>query len=268
MVPQPSRPAPEAGAAWAQGAAPREPEAEPPVSVPNPRRPVWLAEPGGPWSDQREPAGREPAQADATTGPDRNERSQGGGPDFLRRFAKGAGLPESALANVDPGDIAERLGALMLLTVENVKQLLQARVESKRAARSANQTMLQALDNNPLKFSPTAAEALRILFGPPTRSYLEAGPAFRQSFDDLKAHQVKTFTAMQQALQMLVEDLDPQTIDKQTDGDRGIGAMLGSRKARLWDTYRARWHAKTHRQEGGMVAVFMAYFAECYDRSP
>jgi type VI secretion system protein ImpI len=177
-------------------------------------------------------------------------------------------LQEGALADIDPGDFAERLGALMLLTVESLKQLLSARVEAKRAARSANQTLLQALGNNPLKFSPTAVEALRILFGPPSRSYLEPGPALKQSFDDLKAHQLKTFTAMQQALQMLVEDLDPQTIDKETDGDRGIGAMLGSRKARLWDAYRARWHAKTHRQEGGMVAVFMSYFAECYDRSP
>jgi type VI secretion system protein ImpI len=268
MVPQPSRPVPEADAAWAQGAVPREPEAAPPAAVPNPRRPVWLAEPGGPWSDQGEPAGREPAQPGRAREPERNERPAAGELDFLSRFARGAALPENALANVDPGVFAERLGALMLLTVGNVMQLLKGRVEAKRAARSANQTMLQALDNNPLKFSPSAAEALRILFGPPTRSYLEAAPAFRQSFEDLKAHQIKTFTAMQQALQMLVEDLDPQTIENETDGDRGIGAMLGSRKARLWDAYRARWHAKTHRQEGGMVSVFMSYFAECYDRLP
>ena len=42
--------------------------------------------------------------------------------------------------------------------------------------------------------------------------------------------------------------------------------MIGSRKARLWDAYVARWQAKTRGQDGGLVDVFMQYFAECYDR--
>jgi type VI secretion system protein ImpI len=154
----------------------------------------------------------------------------------------------------------------MRLMVENVRQLLNARIEAKRLARSSSQTMIQALDNNPLKFSPSAEEALRIMFGPPTKSYLDARRAFEQGFDDLKAHQIQTYSAMQQALRMLLDDLDPEAIDKDTETDRGIAAMIGSRKARLWDAYMARWQAKTRRQEGGIGDVFMQYFAECYDR--
>ena len=71
---------------------------------------------------------------------------------------------------------------------------------------------------------------------------------------------------MQQALDMLVEDLDPQKIELDSGGDRGLAGMVGSRKARLWDAYIARWHAKARRHEGGMLDVFMDYFAECYDR--
>jgi type VI secretion system protein ImpI len=72
---------------------------------------------------------------------------------------------------------------------------------------------------------------------------------------------------MQHALRLLMEDLDPQAIDEGTSAEKGLGGLLNSRKARLWDTYVARWQAKTAPHEDGLVDAFMLYFAECYDRS-
>jgi type VI secretion system protein ImpI len=126
--------------------------------------------------------------------------------------------------------------------------------------------MVQALDNNPLKFSPTAEDALRLMFGRSTTGYLDARHALEQTLKDLKVHQVKTYAAMQHALRLLVEDLDPQAIDEATAPDTGLGALLTSRKARLWDSYVARWNAKTAPHEDGLVDAFMLYFAECYDK--
>ena len=45
-------------------------------------------------------------------------------------------------------------------------QLLNARQQAKRLARSSSHTGIEAFDNNPLKFSPTAEDAIRIMFGP------------------------------------------------------------------------------------------------------
>jgi type VI secretion system protein ImpI len=42
--------------------------------------------------------------------------------------------------------------------------------------------------------------------------------------------------------------------------------MIGSRKARLWEAYLARWRASTERHDDGLVDVFMLNFADCYDR--
>jgi type VI secretion system protein ImpI len=176
-------------------------------------------------------------------------------------------VPPEFFARQNPEQLAEELGLLLRLVVENMRQLLNARLEAKRLARTANQTMIQALDNNPLKFSPTPEDALRIMFGPTTHSYLDARRTLEQSFDDLKTHQIKTYAAMQNALRMLVADLDPQMIDSQMEADRGLAGVVGSRKARLWDAYVARWQAKTSRHEGGMVDAFMQYFADCYDRA-
>jgi len=184
---------------------------------------------------------------------------------FARSFAKGAHLPQNSLAPASPDEFAERLGRLMLLVVENVRQLLKARQQARRFGRSQNQTMIQAVDNNPLKFSPNSEDALRIMFGHRTSSYLDAGYALQEGFNDIKAHQIKTLSAMQAALMRLAEDFDPKSIEGSLEPDGGISGFMGSRKARLWDTYTARWQATTRRREDGMLQAFMLRFAEYYD---
>ena len=137
----------------------------------------------------------------------------------------------------------------MRIVAENLKQLLAARAESRRSCAARSQTMIQALDNNPLKFSPTPEDALRIMFGPRDEELPRRAPHLQQSFNDLKTHQVNTYSAMQQALQMLLEDLDPQAIEGTTEAE-AVGALVGSRKARLWDAYVARWDAMTAPRQG------------------
>jgi type VI secretion system protein ImpI len=146
-----------------------------------------------------------------------------------------------------------------------MKQLLEARQQAKRLARSPNQTMVQAINNNPLKFAPTADDALRIMLGFQGPSYLDAERAFAQGFDDLKRHQIKTYAAMQRAVALLMNDVDPAAIEAASQSDRGLAGMVGSRKARLWDIYVARWQAHAQRHDNGILDTFMDYFARCYD---
>lgn len=187
--------------------------------------------------------------------------------DVLQRLARGLGVPVETIAWRDAGDLAEELGQLVRLTSENVKQLLAARAEAKRVARTTNQTMIQALDNNPLKFAPTVDDALRIMLGRPSGGYLDCRRALEASFRDLKVHQVKTFSAMQHAARLLLDDLAPDAIAGADEGDRGLGGLLGSRKARLWDVYASRWNAVASAQEDGMAGAFTILFAECYEGS-
>jgi type VI secretion system protein ImpI len=257
MPPGPSpSPAPSAPAAPST----ENPWGRPSLSPGRDPRPAGGASPPPPASPpQAAAADLPPSPAPARTPPV-------DGTDFVARFAKGAGMSPEVLGWRDPGDLAEELGVLMRLTTESLKQLLSARAETKRVARAGGHTMIQALDNNPLKFSPTVDDALKIMLGRPASGYLDARRATEQSFKDLKVHQVKTYSAMQHALRLLMEDLDPAAIEESTEGDRGIGALLGSKKAKLWDLYVARWDTLTSPHEDGMVDAFMMFFAECYDR--
>jgi type VI secretion system protein ImpI len=234
------------------------PMPEPVLAYDVPMPPPVLAPEAPPPPSVPEPAVAAEAAA-RTQGPTAEE--------FLARFAKGAGIPDNIFARQDGLKVAEDMGALMRLIAENLTQLLAARFKAKRFARTSNQTMIQALDNNPLKFAPTPEDALRIMFGPRTSGYLDARRALDAAFTDLKAHQLKTFSAMQGAVNMLVEDLDPAEIDTALGPEKSMLDRLGARKARLWDLYLARWQAKTLRHEDGLTDAFMLYFAECYDQS-
>lgn len=266
---RPSRPAPEAppvSAPTVEPLPPTPPASQPPdaeVRLPRapspdfeaPRAPAYEPAPSPAYEPPRAP--QAPPTLPRATGASDAE--------FIRRFAKGAGLPEDAIATRDAGQLAELLGVLMSISAANLGQLLAARAESKGAMRSANQTLVQAADNNPLRFSPTPEDALSVMFGRPTKSYLDARRAFEQSFLALKAHQVDSFAAIQSAIQKLVADLDPAEIEKALDAGKG-GSLFTNKKARLWDDFVTRWKMKTGGHETGLLGAFMQHFGEAYDR--
>ncbi|MDR3494187.1 MAG: type VI secretion system-associated FHA domain protein TagH, partial [Ancalomicrobiaceae bacterium] len=186
--------------------------------------------------------------------------------DLLARFAKGAGLPVEDMLKRDAGDLMEDLGTMMRIVVENMMALNTTRRATKALMRSSEHTQLSVHDNNPIKSLPTAEMVLKYMLGPASRAYQDGARALHGSFDDLHKHQERVFIAMQQAMKMLHEDIDPAVIDHSVEPDRGIGSLVVPRKSRLWDQYVARWQAKTMRSEDGIVGLFMIYFADCYDR--
>jgi type VI secretion system protein ImpI len=186
--------------------------------------------------------------------------------EFLHRLARAANLPADFFAGKDPNQVADQIGEVIRISVGSLMTLLQARNEAKRFSRSTHQTTIQATENNPLKFSPTAEDAIRTLFGPKTQSYLDARGAFAQSFDDLKAHQLKTYMAMQHAVTILAAQLDPAAIIKDIEADNSIIDRMRSRKSRLWDAFLIRWKASFGRDRDGVVEAFMLHFADYYDR--
>lgn len=240
---------------------PQETEPEPPAAQP---APVWdEGPPVAPPEPAPPSAARSAPEADAAPSP---PLPGGLSTDAaLAAFARGAGLPIEAFSRRSGPELFEEIGATVRVVAENLLALLQARSSVKRTIRSSDYTTIAALDNNPFKFSPTAEDALRIAFGPPTRSYLSGRTAFQRGFSDVTEHQVKVFSAMQMALKMLMEDLDPNAIEAGLGPDKGVSGLLANRKARLWDHYAATWRANTQRSTDGMVGLFLHYFSQSYD---
>jgi type VI secretion system protein ImpI len=218
--------------------------------IPTPTRPAII-----------DPAPRRPLPREPQPQPDSAAALE-----VLDRIARAAGVPTGVFTSRNPDELADEIGAVLRMTAENLGQMLASRAESKTLMRSSSRTMIRAVDNNPLKFAGSPAEALGIMFGPRTRNYLDARTTIERSFGDLKTHQILTFSAMQAALDALFEDLAPERIDHSVEAEHGIGALISSRKAKLWDIYAERWRAKTKRADGRLLEAFIALFAQAYDR--
>jgi class 3 adenylate cyclase len=185
--------------------------------------------------------------------------------ELIGRFAHGMGISETVIASHDPVAMAEQTGKMLRSIVENLQELLKARAAAKARMRSGNRTMIHLLDNNPLRFSPTAEDALKIMFGPQNKSYLDAPKAITSSFADLKDHQLVMIAAMQRALTELTAQFDPADIEKAVDQSSGVNSYLTSRKARLWDICMARWKARSGRDGNGLLGPFMEHLSYAYD---
>jgi type VI secretion system protein ImpI len=216
--------------------------------IPTPARPA-IVDPS-----PRRPSPREP-------GPD-----SAAALDLLDRIARAAGVPPGAFSSRNPDELADEIGVVLRMMAENLGQMLASRAESKTLMRSASRTMIRPVENNPLKFASSPGEALGIMFGPGTRNYLDARATIERSFGDLKTHQILTYSAMQGALDALFEDLAPERIDHSVEPEHGLGALMSSRKAKLWDIYVERWRAKTKRSDGRLLEAFIALFAQAYDK--
>ncbi|HET7408788.1 MAG TPA: type VI secretion system-associated FHA domain protein TagH [Paracoccaceae bacterium] len=244
------------------------PAAEPASGLVSSAAPV-----AAPAADLAPPPGRPAPQADPFPGPAADPASESAPPasGLASRWAGGAETaePVSSPAGQTPADQppASRAGAQaagFVAAFERGAGMPAGSVAARGDEAFAED--LGALENNPLKFSPTPEDALRIMFGARSSSYLDATRTVESSFRDLQKHQLQTFAAMQQALQALIEDLDPKSIEGATAKDGGLAGMVGSRRARFWDTYVERFRAKSGRHERGMIDAFMVLFAEMYDR--
>lgn len=181
---------------------------------------------------------------------------------LLDAICKGAGLPAGSLNAVDPARLGEEIGKCLRIATEELMALLGARAAAKQFVKSSSRTMIGGLNNSPLKFKPSAIEAMQTMFVQRSESYLNSTASFQQGFDDIKRHQTAVYAAMQPALARLLEDLAPEAIE-----DKASGGLMSSKKANAWDIFVARWDAKTHPYDNGMLDVFLAYFADAYDEA-
>ena len=102
------------------------------------------------------------------------------------------------------------------------------------------------------------------MLGPRTKGYLDTQQTLKQSFEDLKSHQLATFVAMQKAVEEMMRPFDPKAIEEATP-QRGLG-VIGSRKAALWDAFVARWEAALAEHDNGFIDAFVSYFSQYYQR--
>jgi type VI secretion system protein ImpI len=177
-----------------------------------------------------------------------------------------AGLKPESLPGVAPEEILQTTGLLMRTLVEGLMHLLHQRTQLKDAFR-LSQTMIQGAGNNPLKFSPTVADALQYLLGDRSESYISAREAIVDSFREIDHHEKAIPRAMLKALEDYMERFDPDELRLQFDqGLKRSPLLAGTNRLKYWELYEETYRTLARSEQGKLPETFSEEFARAYER--
>jgi type VI secretion system protein len=181
----------------------------------------------------------------------------------LREVLLGAGLDPNDVITKDPAETLRLLGETLRIVVAGVVDLLKARAAVKSEF-GVEQTRIQAVKNNPLKFSLSVEDTLKMLLGGPRQGYLEASAAFEETFTDLKLHQMAVLAGTQEVWHDLFKRFDPRALEERIGEDRGLQGLLGSRKVRCWDAFTLLYQTLLEDVEDSRESLLVRKFAKAY----
>lgn len=186
--------------------------------------------------------------------------------DSARRAFTQQGLDEKLLTE----ETAAQWLELMPTVIQGTLELLQARAAIKNEFR-VSKTLLNTSENNPLKFSVNAEDAILSLFHQKRPGFLPAQPAFEQAFSDINIHQSALLHGVRVAMMGLLKQFDADTLEKEFSSSNQSANFLdklGSSKsaqAKLWQQYKDLY-SNEYRvdSDDSFQRIFGENFADAY----
>ena len=182
-----------------------------------------------------------------------------------RAFCEGAGVKVEPPEGVTP-ELMRLAGTLLRSTIDGTLQLIAMRSATRHELR-ADVTMIQARNNNPLKFSPDAQAALEQLLQPPLRGFLPGPAAVTEAMDDLVGHAIGTMAGTRSALEGVLARFAPQALEGKLVGKSMLDSLLPmAHRAKLWELYLQHYDAIREEAQEDFHALFGKAFVEAYEQ--
>lgn len=150
---------------------------------------------------------------------------------------------------------------LLVASVEGITLALQNRAECKNELRLPMTTTNLTVNNNPLKFSPTAGAAMGTMLAPLQKGVLDPVYSMKSAFHDVHGHHMGLLAGARAAVSSVLEKLSPAAVEMNLDMN---GPVRIGRTARLWHTY-VRQHQALCEDQQSFSGFFMQDFARAYD---
>jgi len=169
--------------------------------------------------------------------------------------------PAAPVQAVGAGALSPDMQQMLGIVVDGVMDVLRARAEIKNTFRLPV-TIIQRSENNPLKFAPTAEEALQKIMAPPNAAFLSGPAAFDDAFDDIRCHQMAMLAGVRAAFESLLAHFGPDRLEQEVDG--GKRSAFGG-KARYWEKYRENFEGLIKNPDDCFRRLFGDEFARAYE---
>lgn len=186
-------------------------------------------------------------------------------PDLLQAFLRGAGLDQLRIDPQQAQAQMESLGRSYRLMVEGLIDVLRARSSLKGEFRM-QQTMIRPVENNPLKFAPNVDEAMLLLLRHSNQAFMAPDQAVRDSFDDLRAHQLAVMAGVEAAIKHLLGRFEPAELEARMARPGGLGNLFsGSRQAQNWQQFTALYKQISQEAQDDFQDLFGREFSRAYE---
>lgn len=185
--------------------------------------------------------------------------------DIIQRFCQGAGIHDELVQQLTP-ETFYTIGQMLRIAIHGTMDVLLARTKIKSELR-LDVTTIRAEENNPIKFSINADEAMVLLLENEEHSgYMEPVCALEEAFDDIKAHQMAVIAGMQTALQSVLKRFDPERLETRLQKQSPISASIPIHKqAKLWSQFEQLYEDIETEAQDDFNRLFGHAFASAYE---
>ncbi|MFT7559577.1 MAG: type VI secretion system protein [Flavobacteriales bacterium] len=168
------------------------------------------------------------------------------------------GLPEK-----DNTELSTEVAGIVVESVSRLIDLLRTRTTIKNELR-AEHTMIKSVNNNPLKFSVSSDEALKVMFRGDNGAFLDPVGAVKEGFDDISDHQIAVLAGMRAAYASMLNQFSPQNLERRFKAGAQNASVFKSKKALSWDSYQDYFRGLHNDDESAYQQLFGETFASVY----
>ncbi|MBC7663342.1 MAG: type VI secretion system-associated FHA domain protein TagH [Caulobacter sp.] len=208
-----------------------------------------------------------PTSAPVVTAPVSSAPSTDGS-QALAVLAQALELDPGDLDTSNPMETIRIVGELLNLTVNGLYQMLEMRAQLKNELRIEDRTMIASRENNPLKHSDSARDALRYLVDVRqhgNKLFLQPAKAIGDAVNDVCAHEMAVMAGTRAALLAALKMFAPETIEKRIKKTGALDSVMPAlHRAKLWESFLAMYGELEKEAEDHFDRLLNQEFARAY----
>ncbi len=190
------------------------------------------------------------------------------GGQVLAVLAQALELDPGDLDTAHPMETIRIVGELLNLAVNGLYQMLEMRAQLKNELRIEDRTMIASRENNPLKHSDSARDALRYLVDVRqhgNKLFLQPSKAIGDAVNDVCAHEMAVMAGTRAALLAALKMFSPDTIEKRIKKSGALDSVMPAlHRAKLWESFLAMYGELEKEAEDHFDRLLNQEFARAY----
>jgi type VI secretion system FHA domain protein len=217
---------------------------------------------------QAAPAPQAPTPQQAVALPAASGGAAVDGAQLLAVLAQALELEPGELDAAHPLETVRIVGELLNLTVSGLYQMLEMRAQLKNELRIEDRTMIASRENNPLKHSDSARDAMRYLVDVRqhgNKLFMQPSKAIGDAVSDVCAHEMAVMAGTRAALLAALKMFSPEVVEKRIKKSGALDSVMPALyRAKLWESFLTMYGELEKEAEDHFDRLLNQEFARAY----